>query len=361
MQIKRRKDVFGLMESKIMAIHIPSLDERAGELAQQYADTLTKPKNSLGRLEELAVELAKMTGESFPVVSPPGVIVFAADHGVVSEGVSAFPQEVTRQMVRNFLNGGAAINVFSKSIGAKMCVVDIGIAGDMKEEKLVNKKIKYGTANFLNENAMSRDEAVKAIETGYQQAVAMIRGGVKCLILGEMGIGNTTASSAVTAALSGISIEKLTGAGTGIKENEREHKKQVIRLALERRKPNAEDPIDVLAKVGGLEICGMTGAMLASAANRTPILVDGFIAATAALAASKISNNVKDYMIMAHRSVEPGHSAILELLGKEPLLDFQMRLGEGSGAAVAFPILQSAVLMLKEMATFESAQVAGQV
>ncbi len=243
-----------------------------------------------------------------------------------------------------------------------MCVVDIGIAGDMKEEKLVNKKIKYGTADFLNENAMSRDEAVKAIETGYQQAVAMIHSCVKCLILGEeMGIGNTTASSAVTAAFSGISIEKLTGAGTGIKENKREYKKQVAGLALERRKPNTEDSIDVLAKVGGLEICGMTGAMLASAANRTPILVDGFIASTAALAASKISSSVKDYMIMAHRSVEPGHSAILELLGKEPILDFQMRLGEGSGAAVAFPILQSAVLILKEMATFESAQVAGQV
>ncbi|MCI2254052.1 nicotinate-nucleotide--dimethylbenzimidazole phosphoribosyltransferase [Domibacillus sp. PGB-M46] len=168
-------------------------------------------------------------------------------------------------------------------------------------------------------------------------------------------------ASSTVAALSGLSIEKMKGAGSGIKENRREHKKQVIRLALERRKPNADDPIDVLEKGGGLEICGMTGAMLASAANRTPTLVDGFIASTAALAASKISNNVKDYMIMAHCSVEPGHSTILELLGKEPLLDFQMKLGEGSGAAVAFPILQSAVLMLKEMAAIESAQLAGQI
>lgn len=349
-----------MTEESLLAVHIPKRDEKTGEEVQKYINSLTKPQGSLGRLEELAVELSKMTGEAFPVISPPGVIIFAADHGITCEGISAYPQEVTVQMVRNFLNGGAAINVFSRSIRAEMCVVDIGVASDIEHEQLKMKKVRYGTANFYNENAMSRDEAMKSLEAGYEQASKMISDGVKCLIPGEMGIGNTAASSAVTAAISGISVEKLVGMGTGIEKEKIKYKQMIIKQALEKRKPKADDPIDILSKVGGLEIAAMAGAMLASAANRTPILIDGFIAATAALAAKKISSNVTDYMIMGHCSVEPGHKIIMELLEKKPLLDLQMRLGEGSGAAVAFPILQSAVLMLKEMATFDSAQISGQ-
>ncbi|MGG3448751.1 nicotinate-nucleotide--dimethylbenzimidazole phosphoribosyltransferase [Domibacillus aminovorans] len=345
------------MGNLLRTIHIPKLDEKTGAHVQQYVNSLTKPLGSLGRLEDLAIELAKMTGDPFPDVSPPGVIVFAADHGITDEGVSAYPQEVTGQMVRNFLNGGAAINVFSKSINASLYIVDIGVASDIDEEGLIKKKVRYGTANFYKENAMSPDEAVKAIEVGYEQAQKMINEGAKCLILGEMGIGNTTTSSAIAAAVSEQDIQKLVGTGTGIEKDKIQYKQQIIKSALEKRNPRADDPIDILSKIGGLEIAGMAGAMLAAASNRIPILVDGFISATAALIAKMISSQVADYMIMGHRSLEPGHDVLIQLLGKKPLLDLEMRLGEGSGAAVSFPILQSAVLMVKEMATFETAQV----
>ncbi|OLN21628.1 nicotinate-nucleotide--dimethylbenzimidazole phosphoribosyltransferase [Domibacillus antri] len=343
--------------SALQSIHIPKLDEETGVLVQKYVDSLTKPPGSLGRLEELVIELAKMTGHAFPEVSPPGIIVFAADHGITAEGVSAFPQEVTYQMVRNFLNGGAAINVFSKAIRARLNIVDIGVAVDMDDENLINKKVRYATANFYEENAMSPSEAIQAIEVGYEQAQKLIDDGIKCLILGEMGIGNTTTSSAILAAVSGKNIESLVGTGTGIEDEKIQFKQQVIKRALEKRKPSNTDPIDLLSKIGGLEIAGMAGAMLAAASNRIPILVDGFIAATAGLVAQMISSQVTDYMIMGHRSVEPGHAIVMDLLGKKPILDLGMRLGEGSGAAVAFPILQSAVVMLKEMATFETAQI----
>jgi nicotinate-nucleotide--dimethylbenzimidazole phosphoribosyltransferase len=309
----------------------------------------------LGRLEELAIQLAEITSEAFPVVSPAGVIVFAADHGVVEEGVSAFPQEVTVQMVMNFLNNGAAINVFSRQIGAMFEVVDIGVAADIAAESVVKRKVRYGTNNFCKQDAMTREEAELAISAGYERAENMIQQGCKCLILGEMGIGNTTPSSAILAVLSGQEISKLVGKGTGIATEKIIHKQEVIVRALTERKPDRKDPIDILAKIGGLEIAGMTGAMLAAAANRIPILVDGFICTISALLARGICDSASDYMIVGHRSVEPGHEIALKLLGKKPLLDLDLRLGEGSGAAVAFPILQSATLMLKEMATFASA------
>lgn len=343
------------MMKTLRTIAIPALDLKAGEQTARYIDTLTKPPGSLGRLEELAVELAKMTGESFPKVTRPGVIVFAADHGVTAEGVSAFPQEVTGQMVYNFLNGGAAINVFSRQINAHLQIVDIGVASDMAGEGQISRKVRYGTANFSKENAMSREEAIRAIEIGYEQGEEMIRKGAKCLILGEMGIGNTTASSAIIAAVTGKSVADLVGRGTGIPSEKLLHKQQVIEQALHDRKPDVSDPIDILSKIGGLEIGGMAGAMLAAASHRIPILVDGFICTTAAVLAKMVSNEAADYMIVSHKSVEPGHEAAVQWLGKEPLLDLGLRLGEGSGAAVAFPILQSAVLMLREMATFTSA------
>lgn len=343
---------------KDILCNIQPINKETGEKVKKYLDTLTKPPGSLGRLEDLVVQLAEITSESFPVVTPPGVIVFAADHGVVDEGVSAFPQEVTAQMVANFLQGGAAINVFSKQIGAYFEIVDVGVVSDLDSHGVINRKIRYGTANFCKEDAMTREEAEEAIKVGYEQAEKMMKDkGIKCLILGEMGIGNTTASSAILSILSGKSIEKLVGHGTGISNEQVLHKQKIILQGIEARKPDRNDPIDVLAKVGGLEIAAMTGAMLAAAAHNIPILVDGFICSVAAVLATKLCSNTKGYMIIGHRSVENGHQVAIQLLEKQPILDLGLRLGEGSGAAVAFPILQSATLMLKNMATFTSAGV----
>jgi len=346
-----------LTEEFVSEIKVPPLDEAMGEQVTKYLDTLTKPPGSLGRLEELVIELGKMTGEAFPQVTKPGVIVFAADHGITAEGVSAFPKEVTEQMVRNFLNGGAAINVFSRAIGAEFAIVDIGIDSDIEAEGLTSKKVRRGTGNFYREEAMTREEAIQALKVGYEEGEKMLAKGVKCFILGEMGIGNTTPSSAITAVLSGQDMERLVGFGTGLVSESVLHKQKVITEAIHNRQPNAEDPIDLLSKIGGLEIAGMAGAMLAAASHRVPILVDGFIATVSALIANMIAEGASNYMFVGHQSVEPGHKAAAELLGKKPLVDLGMRLGEGTGAAVAFPILQAATLALKEMATFADAGV----
>lgn len=334
---------------------IPKVNKEIGRQVSEYINTLTKPIGSLGRLEEVAINLAQMKNEPFPSVTPPGVLVFAADHGITSEGVSAYPQTVTEQMVWNFLNGGAAINVFSRQIGAILKIIDIGVANDIEHESLLNQKIRYGTGNFYHEDAMSRQEAEQAIDVGYNQALQIIQEGAQCLILGEMGIGNTTSSSAILAVLSGKDISLLVGRGTGISDAAFIHKTAIIKQALIRRNPNPNDPIDILAKVGGLEIAAMTGAMLAAASKRVPILVDGFICTIAALVAKLISPHVKDYMIVTHQSIEPGHKIALSQLGKKPIIDLGLRLGEGTGAAISFPMIQSATLMLKEMATFQSA------
>ncbi|WP_027409794.1 nicotinate-nucleotide--dimethylbenzimidazole phosphoribosyltransferase [Anoxybacillus tepidamans] len=336
--------------------HIPALNEQVGREVEHHVNQLTKPPGSLGRLEQIVIELAKMTGSHAPRVTPPGVLVFAADHGVAEEGVSAFPQEVTAQMVLNFVSGGAAVNVFSRQIGAKFAVVDVGVASDIPTEGFISQKIKYGTDNFCAKEAMTRDEAKQAVLVGYEQAHRMIQEGIRCLIVGEMGIANTTAASAILAAISGETVERLVGKGTGISETVLAHKREVIERALELHRPDASDPLDLLAKIGGLEIAAMAGAMLAAAENRIPILLDGFICTTAALVARLFHPNVVHYMIAGHRSQEPGHRVALQLLRKEPLLDLHMRLGEGSGASVAFPLLQFATNMLN-MATFESAKV----
>lgn len=343
--------------TKLKINPIPPLDNQMGHIVENYVNTLTKPPGSLGRLEEIAMTLAKMTSSPFPTVTPPGIIVFAADHGVTREGISAYPQEVTTQMVNNFLTNGAAINVFSKQIHAHLEIVDIGVADHIEGEALISKKVRYGTANFCEEDAMTRGEAEKAISIGYQEAEKLINKGVKCLILGEMGIGNTTTSSAILAAISGKNVQSLVGFGTGISQEKIVYKQQVIEKALILRKPKPTDAIDILSKIGGLEIAGISGAMLAAASKRIPILVDGFICTVAALIAKLICNDVVNYMIVSHRSVEPGHEIAIQLLKKEPLINLGLRLGEGTGAAIAFPILQSATLMLKEMATFASAGV----
>ncbi|WP_240374294.1 nicotinate-nucleotide--dimethylbenzimidazole phosphoribosyltransferase [Bacillus piscicola] len=334
-------------------LQIPQWNKETEEKTAAYIDALTKPPGSLGRLEKIAAKLAGMTGDAFPEVDPAGILVFAADHGIVEEGVSAFPQEITAKMAQNFLHGGAAINVFAKQIGAHFQLIDIGMAENLHASGIISRKINNGTANFLKENAMTKEEAVAAIQAGKDAAETMIHSkGIKCLILGEMGIGNTSASSAVTAALSGKSIREVTGPGTGLSKERLHEKQRILEQALENRNVDSNDPIDVLTKVGGFEIAGMAGAMLAAAAARVPVLVDGFISSTAALTAQALAPRAADYMFIGHRSAEPGHTAAIDMLAKEPLLDLEMRLGEGTGAALAFPILQAACAMVREMATF---------
>lgn len=336
---------------------IEPVNKEIGEKAQKYVDTLTKPLGSLGQLEDLAIQLVEMTSNPFPSVFPPGVVVFAADHGIASAGVSAYPQEVTAQMVMNFLQGGAAINVFSRQIQAITSIVDVGVCTDIKHEQLINRKVRYGTANFLIKDAMSEEEVNEAICYGMEASQSLIDKGVKSLIIGELGIGNTTTSAAILAALTGINIDQLVGIGTGINAEKVQYKRDVIEKALQLRKPNSNDPIDVLAKVGGLEIAAMVGAMLQAAKHKIPIIVDGFICTTAALIAQSLNKHVKDYMIIGHQSMEPGHQVAIRLLGKKPILNLQMRLGEGSGAALAYPIVEAACRMINEMATFSEAGV----
>lgn len=336
---------------------IAAPDAACAERVGRYLDTLTKPPGSLGRLEDLAVTLAGLTGEDFPVVTPPAVVVFAADHGVAEEGVSAFPQAVTAQMVANFVAGGAAINVFSRRIGARLEVVDVGVASELPAHGIVRDRVRPGTANLAREGAMSRDEALAAIAVGRRAARRAQAAVCRCLIAGEMGIANTTASSAMLAALTGAPVSELVGAGTGVAGDTLAHKRAVIEAALLERAPDPDDPLGVLARLGGLEIAAMVGAYLEAAAHRLPILVDGFIATVAALTACRLEPALRPYLIFAHRSHEPGHRVALEALGAEPLLDLELRLGEGSGAVLAFPLLEAATAMLAEMATFATAGV----
>ncbi|AMX85259.1 nicotinate-nucleotide--dimethylbenzimidazole phosphoribosyltransferase [Geobacillus subterraneus] len=340
-----------------MKIFVPAANCQIKEDACAYIDQLTKPPGSLGRLEQFAAELAGMTGNLFPEVTPPGVLVFAADHGVVVEGVSAYPAEVTAQMVYNFARGGAAINVFSRRIGALLEIVDVGVAVPIDNERVIGKKVRRGTDNFAKTEAMTPAEAEQALHVGYEQAVSIIGQGARTLIAGEMGIGNTTAASALLATLTDEPLERIVGKGTGIAAERLVHKQEVIRQALALHRPDPAKPLEWLAKIGGLEIAAMAGAMLAAAERRIPILLDGFICTVAALVARQFAPNVADYMIAGHRSEEPGHGIALGLLGKEPLIDLRMRLGEGSGAAVAFPLLAAAAAMVSEMATFSSAGV----
>ncbi|RAW06791.1 nicotinate-nucleotide--dimethylbenzimidazole phosphoribosyltransferase [Halomonas elongata] len=336
---------------------IPDFDEACAARAARYLDTLTKPPGSLGRLEALAVSLAGITGEDFPTVTPPGVVVFAADHGVAAEGVSAFPPSVTAQMVANFVTGGAAINVFARRLGARLEVVDVGVAGELPPAGIVHDKVRRATGNLRREDAMSRDEAEAAIAVGRRATERALAADCRCLIVGEMGIANTTASSAMLAVLSGVPVADLVGEGTGVTQAALVHKRDVIEAALVARAADPDDPLDVLAKLGGLEIAAMVGAYLEAAAKRMPALVDGFIATVAALVACRLEPRVRSCLIFGHRSREPGHAHALAALSADPLLDLDLCLGEGSGAALAFPLLEAATAMLAEMATFEGAGV----
>lgn len=297
---------------------IPPLDLAAAERAQQHLNSLTKPLGSLGLLEEVAVQLAAMTGEVAPPVSPATVIVVAGDHGVTAEGVSAYPSEVTPQMVQNFLRGGAAINVLSRCAGARVRVVDAGMAVDLEHPDLTVRKVRPGTGNMCRELAMTRQEAEQAICHGIDLANEEADRGARVIALGEMGIGNTTPSAAILAAFSGRKLEELIGRGTGLDDQGLRRKTDAIRRALELHHPDMQDPIGVMSAVGGLEIATMAGIVLGAAARRIPVLMDGLITGAAVLTAVRIAPGARDYIIASHRSAEPGHTVMLEMLGLKP-------------------------------------------
>ncbi len=339
---------------------IPPLDYSAQAAARARQDSLTKPPGSLGRLEELSIQLAAITGQARPSVTRKAVIVMAGDHGVAREGVSAYPAEVTPQMVLNFLRGGAAINVLARQAGARVVVVDVGVALDIDapaDAPFYARKIAYGTQNMAHGPAMTRAQAEAAIAEGLDILNAEVANRLDLVATGDMGIGNTTASAAMVAALTGQPVARVTGRGTGIDDAGLARKIAVIERALLVNQPDPHDALDVLAKVGGLEIGGLVGVILGAASRRVPVVLDGFISGAAALVAARLAPDVKPYLIAAHQSVEIGHRVILEDLGLRPLLDLDLRLGEGTGAALAFHLIEAAARLLNEMATFAEAGV----
>jgi nicotinate-nucleotide--dimethylbenzimidazole phosphoribosyltransferase len=337
---------------------IDAIDERFAREVQHKLDFKTKPRGSLGRLEALACQLAAIQRSAVPNIANKAVVVMGADHGVTAEGVSAYPQEVTAQMLLNFARGGAGINVLARHAGARVVVVDIGVASELPElPEITSRRVRAGTANFVHGPAMSRSEAEQAVAVGAELADQLVGQGVTLLGIGEMGIGNTTASSAITSVLTRTAVEEVTGLGTGIDATARARKVEVIRRAIAKNQPDASDPLDVLHKLGGLEIAGLVGVVLGAAAQRTAVVIDGFIASVAALVATRLCPAVAGYLIASHRSVEVGHRVVLVELGRLPLLDLDLRLGEGTGAALAMPLLDAALRILSDMATFESAGV----
>jgi nicotinate-nucleotide--dimethylbenzimidazole phosphoribosyltransferase len=337
---------------------VPALDAAWRERAVLRINRLTKPLGSLGRLEEIAARLVLIREEEFPDCSNKAIFTLAADHGVTDEGVSAYPKAVTGQMVLNFLSGGAAINVLCRGFGIEVVVVDIGVDADTSEfDGLVRMKIARGTQNMARGPAMTRTEAYNALQAGIALAKRAAYEGKNLIGTGEMGIGNTTAASAIAAVLCRKPIAAVTGKGTGLDDVRLRHKIFVIEQSLLVNEPDPADPIDVLSKVGGFEIAGMAGLMLGAAARRIPVVIDGFISTAAAAMAVAIDPRVKAFLFASHRSSEPGHGVLLEFLGLEPFLHLDMHLGEGTGAALAMPVIESSVKLLKEMATFSSAGV----
>jgi nicotinate-nucleotide--dimethylbenzimidazole phosphoribosyltransferase len=344
------------LEEIIKAIH--PLDESAMQTARARQNSLTKPPGSLGRLEELSVQLAGITADPLPSMERKAVIVMAADHGVALEGVSAYPTEVTAQMVLNFLRGGAAINVLAHQAGARVTVVDIGVATDFEPMPgLIQRKVISGTRNQAQGPAMTRAEAKQALQVGVDVFHEEAGRGLDIVATGDMGIGNTTPSSAIAAALTGLPVAQVVGRGTGIDDAGLERKIKVIEQSLAVNQPDPTDPLDVLHKVGGLEIAGLAGVMIAAASQRIPVLVDGFISTAAAMIAVGLAPGVRDFLISAHQSVEIGHQAMLKHLKLTPLLYLNLRLGEGTGAALAFHLIEASTRILREMATFDEAGV----
>jgi len=338
---------------------IKPLDAKVMEQAQKKLDFLTKPQGSLGRLEGLAKQISGIIGALPKHIKNKVVFTFAADHGVTEEGVSAYPCEVTAQMVYNFLAGGAGINVLARHVGARVIVADLGVKSKIEDQKskLKIKKIGPGTKNMVKGPAMTESEAVKSIEAGVEIFEEELAKGLDIAATGEMGIGNTTAASAIAAVIIGGDIAAVCGRGTGVDDQGLNRKVSAINKAIALNKPDKNNALDVLAKVGGFEIGALAGVILAAAAHKKPIVIDGFISGSAALIAFGIEPKCRDYMIAGHVGIEPGHGIILEHLGLKPLLNLDLRLGEGTGAALAIGIIEAAVKILNEMATFESAGV----
>ena len=337
-------------------VNIEEIDTASYSKTQKRLDSLTKPVGSLGRLEDLAKEVVAITGKERPSLKHKVIFTMAGDHGICDEGVSAFPKEVTPQMVMNFIQGGAAINVLAKHVGAKVVVVDMGVASDIKNAPgLVIRKIAYGTKNFAKGPAMSREEAEKSVEAGIKLVMELPE--VDILGTGDMGIGNTTPSAAITAVVTGKSVEEVTGRGTGVDDAGLKKKVAAIKKGIEVNRPDAKDGLDLLSKIGGFEIGGLAGVILGAGMRKVPVVVDGFISTAAAIIAVNIEPKVKGYIIPSHMSVEGGHKHALAYLGKKAIIDFDMRLGEGTGAALTMNIVEAGCKILNEMATFENAGV----
>jgi len=360
----------GCITDKMLEIveNISSLNQEFLVKAQRRLDSLTKPKGSLGRLEEIAAKLVAIFENPNPSLKRKVLFVFAADHGVAQEGVSAYPQEVTSQMVYNFLGGRAAINVLARHVGAEVVVVDVGVAGDINLEnvkkgaRFKQKKVGYGTSNMLEKRAMTRKEALKSIQVGIEVfEEEHRRSPIDIVGVGEMGIANTTASSAVLSAITGKKPEEVTGKGTGINNKIWQKKVGVIKKALEIHHPDINDPLDVLSRVGGYEIGAIAGCILAAASSRVPIVIDGFISTVSAILACKISPPAREFIFASHLSQEKGHRYALEYLNLAPFLCLNMRLGEGTGAALAMFIIEAAIKLMMEMATFEEAKVSKEI
>lgn len=326
--------------------------------AKERLDSLTKPRGSLGKLEALAAQIVAIREEVQPELKKKVIFTFAGDHGVTEENVSAFPAEVTPQMIFNFLNGGAAINVLARQVDAKVAVVDIGVNYDFESaEGLIRKKVVKGTRNMAKGPAMTNEEAEQCIQVGIELAMEYAERDYNLFGTGEMGIGNTTPSSAIIASFTGLPPREVTGRGTGVDDKVFENKIRVIEKALKINSPDNKDPVDVLAKVGGAEIGGIAGLCLGAAFKRIPVLIDGFISTAGALIACEIEPKVREYLIASHRSVEQGHQVMFELMGLKPLLDLDLRLGEGTGAALGMNIVDASLRIYNEMATFAEASV----
>ncbi len=341
------------LERLVAAVH--PVDGRLAVQARARLDGLTKPRGSLGRLEELAARVVVITGELMPRIEAPVIFTLAGDHGVATEGVSAYPQAVTAQMVENLARGGAGVNVLARHVGARVVVADLGVAAPPSDHPgIVRRRVADGTRSITEGPAMTPDEAVLAITAG---AALVEDAAPDCVGTGEMGIGNSTVASALTAALTGADPAMVTGRGTGVTDDVWVRKVEAVRRALAVNRLDSGDALGVLAALGGLEIAGLVGVILAGAARRVPIVLDGFIATTAALVAARLAPATRDYLIAAHRSAEPGHQRLLEALGLTPYLELGMRLGEGTGAALGIGLVRAALACYREMATFEDAGV----
>lgn len=337
---------------------IEPLDQSYFQKAQAKLDNLTKPRGSLGKLEDFAKRIVAIKEDLHPRIDRKKIVTFAADHGIADDGISAFPKEVTSQMVLNFLKGGAGVNVLARHVGAEVAVVDIGVDHDFGQmDGLVVQKIGKGTGNISKGPAMKREDAVKSLLVGIEMAERAHQDGVDVLGLGDMGIGNTTPSSAILAAITGKDAKQVTSRGTGIDDATLSRKVDLIEKSLEVNRPDPKDTIDVLAKVGGFEIGGIAGAIIGCARNRIPVVIDGFICSAGALIAFGLNPLVREYVFASHLSVEQGHRVMLDHMELSPMFDLSLRLGEGSGAALGIGLLEAGVRILNEMATFDSAEV----